>query len=69
VDKYAGDHKYSEHDQGEHPEKEPGGAAEGLIGGLGDAECSEKPGGKRLEKSHCLMVRAGGKGRGWRPGG
>ncbi len=44
-------------DEGKEAEEEPGGAAPGLVAGLGDAEGSKEGRGKRLKESHGLMVR------------
>jgi hypothetical protein len=47
------------HDDRQKPEKEPGGAAEPLLAGLGDAEGPEEGGRNGFKESHVLMVRAG----------
>ena len=48
-----------QHNQGDQPEQEPGGAAAHLVAGLGDAEGSEEGGRKGLKESHVSMVRGG----------
>jgi hypothetical protein len=45
------------HNEGQKPEEEPGGASARLPTGLGDAEGPEEGGRNGLKESHVLMVR------------
>jgi hypothetical protein len=52
VEKYGAGSTDHQHNQGQHPENEPCGAAARLLVGLGDAEGVDEGSGKGFKKSH-----------------
>ena len=68
VENYDSRGSDSEHDESQKPKKEPDGATEGLVGGLGDAEGSKESSCEGFQESHAWMVRrwiAGGTRLDW----
>jgi hypothetical protein len=57
VQNYANGGTDCEHNQGKETKEKPGGAATGLVAGLGDAEGSKEGGCKCLKELHESMVR------------
>jgi hypothetical protein len=57
VENYDSRGSDSEHYKGQKPKKEPDGATEGSVAGLGDAEGSKEGGCEGFQESHTWMVR------------
>jgi hypothetical protein len=57
VENYDSRGSNSEHYKGQKPKKEPDGATEGSVAGLGDAEGPKEGGCEGFQESHTWMVR------------